>query len=573
MPRKKKEETGEAKPLTRAQKTDAAKTVIKELLAVKPHKHNELLDAAAKRFTERHGDADTENANDVKGRIGSVLDAMIKNSDVSYEGGVYALKARLPLPPEAREQKRTEVKTEEKAEESKETKETAPTAPVEEKKTKKTTKKAKADDAETANKAAKKTTKKTTETSESKSDKLDKSEKSDEEKPAPKKRGRKPKAAAPVEPVESTETVEKAEQAEVTPVEQAATATPVEEKIEKTEEKKEEKQAPAPERSEEKAEVIHEPTAEKVEKTEAAEKPVVTAPLVVREKGELAKAAVMDMSFLLGGKAKPRHEEKHEEKREDKREERRDRGQERREENRKPQARAEKPQPENKGNAAESKPPVAPVEKKEDPTPKKNAERGEKRERPVRKGQEKTLSADEKLKESFLKKIRTLGGDYFEYYSVYLLERYSMKNGRRLEGMRVCGGGNDGGIDGEIELTDKFGFRETIYVQAKNWDPEKGKEENWVVGETLLQQFIGACECRKAKEGKQHCRGIFVTTSRFTPDAKRILDAMADKIVGYDGADLYEAAKECSFGLTNENGAWKLDEKLLSGEKAFFNML
>jgi len=191
----------------------------------------------------------------------------------------------------------------------------------------------------------------------------------------------------------------------------------------------------------------------------------------------------------------------------------------------------------------------------------------------VRKPAPRVLTADERLRESFLKRIRSLGGDYFEYYSVYLLERYSMKNGRRLEGLKISGGDHDGGIDGEIELTDKFGFKETIYIQSKNWDPDKGDEKLWVVGETLLQQFIGACACRQAKDGKQHCRGIFVTTSRFTPDAKRVLETMSDKIVGYDGEDLYEAAKECSFGLIRKNNEWVLDEQLLSGEKAFFNML
>ena len=194
---------------------------------------------------------------------------------------------------------------------------------------------------------------------------------------------------------------------------------------------------------------------------------------------------------------------------------------------------------------------------------------------PVRGGRktvERPLTADEKLREAFLKKIRSLGGDYFEYYSVYLLERYSMKNGRRLEGMKISGGGHDGGIDGEIELTDKLGFKETIYIQSKNWNPEKGDEKLWVVGETLLQQFIGACACRQAKDGKHNCRGIFITTSRFTPEAKRILEDMSDKIVGYDGNDLYEAAKECSFGVIEKNGEWVLDERLLAGSKAFFNL-
>ena len=184
----------------------------------------------------------------------------------------------------------------------------------------------------------------------------------------------------------------------------------------------------------------------------------------------------------------------------------------------------------------------------------------------------KPLTAEEKLRESFLSKLRSLGGDYFEYYSVYLLERYSMKNGRRLESLRVSGGDRDGGIDGEIELTDKMGFRETIYIQSKNWNPEKGDERLWIVGETLLQQFIGACACRQAQDGKQNCRGIFITTSRFTPEAKRILDTMSDKIVGYDGDDVFEAAKECGFGVVQKNGQWVVDENLLSGTKAFFNL-
>ena len=182
------------------------------------------------------------------------------------------------------------------------------------------------------------------------------------------------------------------------------------------------------------------------------------------------------------------------------------------------------------------------------------------------------MTADEKLQDAFLSRLHKLGGEYFEYYSIYLLEKYSRMNGRRLEGLQITGGDHDGGIDGEIELTDRLGFRETIYIQAKNWDPSKGDEKLWVVGETLLQQFIGACVCRQAKDGKQHCRGIFITTSRFTPEAKRILEETSDKFVGYDGTDLYETAKECGFGIVKKNGEWALDENLLSGTKAFFNM-
>ena len=121
-------------------------------------------------------------------------------------------------------------------------------------------------------------------------------------------------------------------------------------------------------------------------------------------------------------------------------------------------------------------------------------------------------------------------------------------------------------------MTDRIGFRETIYIQAKNWNPTYGKQENWVIGETALQQFIGAVAYRQAKEGKQHCRGIFVTTSYFTAGAKEMLEQMSDKFVGYDADDLFEAAKECAFGVVQKDGQWVLDEKLLVGDKAFFNL-
>jgi restriction system protein len=182
------------------------------------------------------------------------------------------------------------------------------------------------------------------------------------------------------------------------------------------------------------------------------------------------------------------------------------------------------------------------------------------------------MTADEKLQEAFLNRLHRLGGEYFEYFSVYLLEKYSRQNGRRLESLKITAGERDGGIDGEIELTDRLGFRETIYIQAKNWDPDKGDEKLWVVGETLIQQFIGACVCRQSKDRKQHCRGIFITTSRFTPEAKKMLDEMGDKFVGYDGTDLYETAKECGFGIVKVNGEYALDTELLSGIKAFFHM-
>lgn len=496
--------------VTRAEKKDATKNLIQECLAVKPHKHNELLDAVAKLYVERFGGEDTENINDVKGRIGSVLDIMKKESDIMYDGGMYALKARaLPQPPtekaEEKPAKKTAKKTVKKAEETAE-------AVEEEKPAKKSTRKKKEEAVEEIK----------------------------EEQPVKKtvkgKKKAEPLPPAPLQPI-----------APVAPITPEIAPEPIPE--EKSAPKKRGRKAKA---VEEQPAVKSEPKAEetKEEKPAVKEEPKTETQLVVKEKAEVAKKnVVMDMSFLFGDKKEAKPAEKAGEVKEPKQE----------------------PKAEVKAEVKTVKP-----ETKTESVPQKpvNVRKlSEKNVRNVKRAESKPLTADERLREAFLKRLRSLGGDYFEYYSVYLLERYSMKNGRRLEGLKINGGDRDGGIDGEIELTDKLGFKETIYIQSKNWNPEKGDERLWVVGETLLQQFIGACACRQARDGKQHCRGIFITTSRFTPEAKRILETMSDKIVGYDGTDLYEAAKECSFGVVEKNGNWVLDEKLFSGPKAFFHLV
>lgn len=390
------ESAPEKKTATRAEKNEAIRGLIKELLTARAYKWSELLDECAKLFEERIEDKEAHSANDVRGRIGSVFDLMKKENEVTLDGGMYALKGE-----------------------------------------------------ETAKKV-------------------------EEKQP------------------ENTEISSKKEA--------------------KKEEKTAEKQLPS-----------------------------------VKEPAKLAP--VFDMTLLFGAK-----EEKKGGKVEPKP------ISEKKEELKKAETAAEKlPAKTEEKPAEKPKKPIEKVEKAEK-TPKKTTER-----KPQR-------TTEEKLKESFLRKIRSLGGKYFEYYSVYLLERYSLRNGRRIDGLKVSGGDHDGGIDGEIEVTDRIGFRETIYIQAKNWNPNCGKQESWVIGETNLQQFIGAVAYRQAKEGKQNCRGIFVTSSYFTAGAKEMLEEMSDKFVGYDGDDLFEAAKECSFGLIQKDGQWVLDEKLLAGDKAFFNL-
>ena len=490
------------KVLTRAEKRDATKNLIKEILKKSDLKASELIDEAAKVYSEKFASEETENPNDVKGRIGSVLDVMKKEGEVAFDKGRYALNAEKEPEMKEEKKKKTTRKTAKKTDA--EIEKAEKTADKEEKKTSKkaATKKAKKEEAAPLpTPPIMPVAPVVPVTPESAPEPIP------EEKPAPKKRGRKPKQKI-AESLENTgeNAISKPDLEEKKEDVQEKMATTLENKGEEPISK--EKSKIKTEIQEKTAESL-ENKGENVSSTKASEK------------------SIMDVSFLLG--------------------------------NVKPSKKEEKPKTENpQAKGVEKKPLQKAPAKKPQPAPKKAVV--------------KTLTADEKLQAAFLNKLHRLGGDYFEYYSVYLLEKYSRMNGRRLEALKITGGERDGGIDGEIELTDKLGFRETIYIQAKNWDPDKGDEKLWVVGETLLQQFIGACVCRQAKDGKQHCRGIFITTSRFTSEAKKILEETSEKFVGYDGSDLYEAAKECSFGIVKKNGEWALDEELLSGVNAFFNM-
>ena len=507
---KTKTETATKPVVTRAAKKDATKKLIKQVLEKSALKSNDLIDEAAKLYAAQFGGEENENPNDVKGRIGSVLDVMKKEGELQFDGGVYALKA-----------------------------EQAPKTEVVEKpqKTKKTVK-AKAEKAEESVEEEKPKAKRATKKKEVKAEEnsVENTENKAEEKTPP-------LPAAPLQPI-----------APVAPITPETAPEPIPEKTPK----KRGRKAKAVESTETPVELsAPQETAVAVAEENSVEKAENKAETQALQ----AQPVVMDMSFLFGEVKSAKKDEKKVERKEEKTEE----------------LKAEttvktEPKKEEKAIA-----PVKTVEKEK--TAQKTAVKKQEKQEPKpqintkpRAPQTRQKTADEKLQEAFLKRLRTLGGDYFEYYSVYLLEKYSRRNGRRLESLKISGGDHDGGIDGEIELTDRLGFRETIYIQAKNWDPDKGDERLWTVGETLLQQFIGACVCRQAKEGKQHCRGIFITTSRFTAEAKRILDEMQDKFIGYDGADLYETAKECEFGIIKKNGEWVLDENLLSGEKALFHI-
>jgi len=96
------------------------------------------------------------------------------------------------------------------------------------------------------------------------------------------------------------------------------------------------------------------------------------------------------------------------------------------------------------------------------------------------------------------------------------------------------GGSGDGGLDGVIAL-DRLGL-EKVYIQAKRWQDS--------VGRPLIQAFFGALAGRRAS------KGVFITTSRFTSDARAYASQVSGSLVLVDGDMLTKLMIEHEVGVS-----------------------
>lgn len=152
------------------------------------------------------------------------------------------------------------------------------------------------------------------------------------------------------------------------------------------------------------------------------------------------------------------------------------------------------------------------------------------------------------LFDCYINAVHIKGGEWFEIYAVELISIYYGRIcGKTVTAASVCGGSNDGGIDGIVETTDWLGFRENTLMQMKN--------RRAVMTSKDVREFYGAV-C-----AEQGSRGVFVTISSFHKDAETLIDKI-DNLVGIDGPKLFEIASLCKFGIIEENGRLILDYKL-----------
>jgi len=138
------------------------------------------------------------------------------------------------------------------------------------------------------------------------------------------------------------------------------------------------------------------------------------------------------------------------------------------------------------------------------------------------------------LADDLLGKLKAVSPSFFERIVVELLVKMGY-GGSRADAGKAIGRSGDGGIDGIIK-EDKLGL-DVVYIQAKRWDSNP-------VGRPDVMQFAGALQAQRAS------KGIFITTSRFTDDARDYVLKIGSKIVLIDGEQLTSLMIEHDVGVS-----------------------
>ncbi len=133
-----------------------------------------------------------------------------------------------------------------------------------------------------------------------------------------------------------------------------------------------------------------------------------------------------------------------------------------------------------------------------------------------------------------LERLLLVSPKYFE--TIVLDVLHKLGYGTSRSDLQQVGGSGDGGVDGVISL-DRLGL-EKVYVQAKRWQGTVGRPE--------IQGFYGALAGQRAN------KGVFITTSSFTPHAIQFA-ASVERIVLVDGARLAQLMMDHEVGVTSQS--------------------
>lgn len=152
------------------------------------------------------------------------------------------------------------------------------------------------------------------------------------------------------------------------------------------------------------------------------------------------------------------------------------------------------------------------------------------------------------LQSELIARIHVQPPEFFERLVIDVLLSMGYGTERSPAAQRL-GRSGDGGIDGVITL-DELGF-DLIYIQAKRLKP------GVAVPISDIRDFAGSLESRQA------AKGVFVTTTHFSPGAAEFCSRLTRRVVLIDGVKLTDimlrynigvAVQECFIlkGLDNE---------------------
>ncbi len=127
------------------------------------------------------------------------------------------------------------------------------------------------------------------------------------------------------------------------------------------------------------------------------------------------------------------------------------------------------------------------------------------------------------LAQDLLDRIRSAPPDFFERLIVNLLLSMGF-GGSSAEAGRALGRSGDDGVDGVIDQ-DALGL-DRVYIQAKRYAPGNN------IGPNAIREFFGSLDLHKAT------KGLFVTTSTFSPSATKTAESLGKRIVLIDGEQL-----------------------------------
>ena len=137
------------------------------------------------------------------------------------------------------------------------------------------------------------------------------------------------------------------------------------------------------------------------------------------------------------------------------------------------------------------------------------------------------------LESEILGSVKEASPSFFERLVVDVLVKMGY-GGNRQDAGKALGKSGDGGIDGIIN-EDRLGL-DVIYIQAKRWEGNVSRPE--------IQKFAGALQGKRAR------KGVFITTSSFTKEAREYASMIDSKIILIDGEHLAKLMAEYNVGVS-----------------------